>query len=226
MILFYLLFSDTKQQRSGSDEEEQKDESLIQSGSGLLSRKRKYSEDDDEYISKIATLVSQKIQNPLLNARPVNTAWTNYNLSLPSTSVAQSANTTPPVHYDVKKFQNDDNDSFDEQRLLKLVPAQHKKLAKVLLDEFNNRGTELTWNSDGVIFKDQTSIPQSNIFELFPYLFKHKHPKSLTGFEDFVEKIDQMGLSHLIVKSISKPVNLKAKTETETSSSKNFWFLG
>ena len=127
------------------------------------------------------------------------------------------------MHYGVKKIQNDDNDSFDEQRLLKCVPTKYKKQAAVLLQQFTDRGTELTWNSDGIIFVDQTSIPQSDIFILFPYLFKHKHPKTLLGFQDFVDKIDEMGLSHLIVKQTkskkSKQPNL------EDSLPPNWWFL-
>jgi hypothetical protein len=35
----------------------------------------------------------------------------------------------------------------DERRLLTLVPKGHKKNAKILLQEFNERGSELTWNS-------------------------------------------------------------------------------
>lgn len=94
------------------------------------------------------------------------------------------------------------------------------------MSQFNNRGTELTWNSDGVIFIDQTSIPQSDIFLIFPYLFKHKHPKNLAAFDDFVTKIDEMGLSHLIVKRINSKLqpNLKSKTE-ESVKSPNWWFL-
>jgi hypothetical protein len=109
----------------------------------------------------------------------------------------------------------------DEQRLLKLIPARHRKQASTLLNQFNKRGNELTWNSDGVILIDQTSIPNSDIYLLFPYLFKMKHPKNLTGFEDFQKKIYEMGLDHLIVKRY-KPVKENKKTSNEPL---NWWYL-
>ena len=78
--------------------------------------KRPFSDNDDtNFIAKVADLVSQRLQsaqNPLVNARPVNTSWTNYNLTPPSTSVIGNVNTTPPLHYDQKRFKNDANDSF------------------------------------------------------------------------------------------------------------------
>ena len=204
------------------------DESLLQSGSGLTNsdvHKRKLSPDDD-FITKVATLVTERLSNPLQSARPVNTLWTNYNLSPPSTSVIGSVQTTPPLPFDVKRFKNDDNDSFDEKQLMKCVPPKFKKQASILLKQFDERGDELTWNSDGVIFIDQISIPQSNIYELFPYLFKVKHPKNLQGFEDFIQKIQEMGLSHLIHSastSLKKPKEKEKVPKLETS--KNWWFL-
>jgi hypothetical protein len=35
----------------------------------------------------------------------------------------------------------------DEKRLLTLVPKGHKKNAKILLKKFDERGSELTWNT-------------------------------------------------------------------------------
>ncbi len=67
---------------------------------------------------------------------------------------------------------------------------------------------------------DQTSIPESNIYQLFPYLFKMKHPKGLCGFEDFQKKISEMGLDHLIIKRF-KPQGNKSNDATKI----NWWFL-
>ena len=74
---------------------------------------------------------------------------------------------------------------------------------------------------------DQTSIPESNIFVLFPHLFKNKNPKNLPGFQDFIEKIDEMGLSHLIRISskASKAFAKSSNTSTDLPSSTNWWFL-
>jgi hypothetical protein len=108
----------------------------------------------------------------------------------------------------------------DEQRLLKLVPSRFRRQAETLLNQFDQRGNELTWNSDGIIFVDQVSIPDSNIYQLFPYLFKMKHPKNLCGFEDFQKKIFDMGLQHLIVKRYNKP-----QTKNSKEATMNWWFL-
>ena len=94
------------------------------------------------------------------------------------------------------------------------------------MEQFNQRGNELTWNSDGIIFIDQISIPNSDMFVLFPYLFKHKHPKNLTGFEDFVEKINAMGLDHLILKRNSHAKSLNLTKTQQTKPDSNWWYIG
>ena len=93
-------------QANSSDSEDQTDSNLLQSGSGS---KRKL--DEDQFIHKVAHLVTKKL-NPLALARPVSSAWSNFDLSPPSTSVIGSADTTPPVHFDQKRMKNDANDSF------------------------------------------------------------------------------------------------------------------
>jgi hypothetical protein len=81
--------------------------------------------------------------------------------------------------------------------------------------------------SDGIIFINQTSIPGSNIFEIFPFLFKSYKPKTIPGLLDFVTKIVEMGLENLIV--VSKHSALKNSTSKEvslnTSRSEKWWFL-
>ena len=98
-----------------SDEsDEVNEDSLLQSGKGMtLPLKRKFN--TDVFIAKVAKLVTKKLSTTaptLHNARPVNTGWTNFDLSPPSTSVIGSVNTTPPIHFDQKRQKNDDNDSF------------------------------------------------------------------------------------------------------------------
>ena len=87
----------------------------------------------------------------------------------------------------------------DEKQLLLLVPKGLKKNALHLLQEFDKRGNELTWNSSGTIFIDQVAIPGSNLFTLFPFLFKLRRSEKLIGLSDLIQKIDDMGLSSYIV---------------------------
>ncbi len=80
-----------------------------------------------------------------------------------------------------------------------LVPKGFKKNAQHLLEEFDKRGNELTWNSSGTIFIDQVSVPGSNLFTLFPLLFKLRRSEQLVGLKDLIQKINDMGLSSYIV---------------------------
>lgn len=98
-----------------------------------------------------------------------------------------------------------------------------------LLKEFSKRGQELTWSTDGIIYIDEISLPSTDIYVLFPYLFKAKRPKNLFGFEDFVQKINCMGLNHLIYQK-PKPYDCSKVTEstqkpTTTENLTNWWYI-
>ena len=82
---------------------------MTQSGSGLLKRA---SNENQDFISKVAALVSEHLKPNVQEARPVSTNWSNFNLLPPSTSVIGTTDTRPPVHFDQSHFKNDDNDYF------------------------------------------------------------------------------------------------------------------
>lgn len=119
---------------------------------------------------------------------------------MPVTAKAEDVENKPTLPFPNAILKDDFNDNYDENQLLSLVPNSFKTKAKQLLEVFDERGNELTWNSSGTVFIDQVSIPQSNFFIIFPFLFKRLKPKRLPGFEDVVEKINQMGLKELIFK--------------------------
>jgi hypothetical protein len=97
------------------------------------------------------------------------------------------------------------------------VPKGLKKNAQHLLEEFDKRGSELTWNSSGIIFIDQVAIPGSNLFTLFPLLFKLRRSEKLIGLNDLIQKIDEMGLSSYIVhKNSLKRKSPQNKNHQET----------
>ena len=113
---------------------------------------------------------------------------------------------------------------------MKKVPKPFKKKAATLLQIFDERPNEITWDSSGNIYLDEQSLPGSNIFDLFPYLFRKRSPKSLTGLSDFVEKLKSMGLGHLISNSLLLKKGFSVgstKTNLETTEPpKNWWYLG
>ena len=91
-----------------------------------------------------------------------------------------------------------------------------------MLDEFDKRANELTWNPSGTIFIDQVAIPGSNLFTLFPLLFKLRRSEKLIGLTDLIQKIDDMGLSSYIVNTnIGKRKSLLDKNESKKLFKKN-----
>ena len=175
----------------------------------------------NKFIEKIASLVSQKLQPPI-----ATTEWQNYNLNPPNSTILATTNSTPTL-----KFENvltaNKNDKFDQKRLLKFVPSNFKEKARQLLEHIEQNPEQLNFSTDGIIYINKTSIPNSDIFHLFPYLFKARRPKALDGFEDFLSQIDEMGLTHLIKNPSSKSTITKTqKVEMSTASAPNWWYLG
>jgi len=182
------------------------------------------------FVDKIADLVAKRISQPTVSFQPTDKNWKFYEKSEPTvTSEVQPDNTTPPVNFSNIIRQNDLNDSFDENALLKKVPKPYKKKAALLLKIFDERPNELTWDSAGNVYADEQSIPNANIFELFPYLFRKRAPKALSGLADLVKKLQAMGVGHLIncpsvEKTKATPKSTAAPIVPSTSG--DWWFLG
>ena len=177
-------------------------------------------------LEKLALLVAKKLEKnsiPSTSARPVITNWNTYERCEPSVAVSVPDNTSPPTAYDYKIVKTDLNDQKDTEKVLRKIPKKHLANAVRLLESFEERSDELTYDCSGTIYVDQQSIPNSNIFELMPHLFK-KQASKLAGFKDFVNKIIQMNLEHLIAYR-PKEVRLISKS-APSSSNTNWWYLG
>ena len=110
------------------------------------------------------------------------------------------------------------------------MPQKYQKNASSLLQHFNSRPNEVTYDSTGVIYIDTVAIPNSDIFVYFPYLFKAKHRKNLIGFSDFKQKIINMGLSNLIFKSernfeVRSSFDKKENQSSSDDKNINWWFI-
>ena len=107
------------------------------------------------------------------------------------------------------------------------MPRRFKNNASKLLKFFNQNGEQITFNSSGTIFIDQVAIGKSNIFEIFPVLFKNKKTSNkIPGLNDFLEKLHGLGLTHLI--SLKK-VQIESPQKSIfplSKESSNFWYLG
>jgi hypothetical protein len=147
-----------------------------------------------------------------------------------------SSSEVAPIVFDSKVVKNDENDIFDEERLLKSVNLGHHNKARLLLKQFNDRGNELTWNSTGIVFIDQASIPNSNIFQIFPYLFKVKKSSQIPGLLEVIQKIYDMGLADLIVQKLKTNSESKLQRPNPNSSDSSkqmknevadhWWYIG
>jgi hypothetical protein len=79
--------------------------------------------------------------------------------------------------------------------------------------------------SDGIIFVNQTAIPGSNIFEIFPFLYKSSKPKTVPGLVDIVSKIIDMGLQDYIVLSKKSVEAQKLSKSMHLNNTNKWWFL-
>lgn len=193
-----------------------------QDGSGQL---------DPTFVSRIASLVQAEITKNKFNEDkksatllPVVSNYRSYERSNPLEAVVLPAKTLPPQRFDTQVFQNSMNDAFDHQRLLKKVPKQFQSEAKSILDALNDQSNDLTWDSVGTIYIDQQAIPNSDIYDIFPRLFKKQKPKRMPGFLEFEKKLQSMNLNHFLENSKqSGKGNLSAQ---KIECSEQWWYIG
>lgn len=126
-------------------------------------------------------------------------------------------------NYDVSIHKNDDNDVFDENELLRHVPESQKAKARVLIQFCNEYPEQITWNHDGVIFIDQVSIPNSNIFKIFHCLFGKPCASSSsdlkTGLDELLYKIKSIHLDYLISFKAGKGLSVPSSSKLEKTAS-------
>ena len=181
---------------------------------------------DVNLINTIADVVTKRLTSEAPHFSPINRYWKNYERAEPTVVSDGVVNTTPPIRFSAPIFQNDLNDSFDEHALLKKVPKRFKKNAAKLLRTFDEQPNEVTWDSSGNIYINEQSIPNANIFDVFPSLFRKKRSKTINGSRDLIQKLESMGLSHLIMCEPKSSIVSSNQTSSSASSSRNWWYLG
>jgi hypothetical protein len=90
----------------------------VQSGTGSSAS---MISNEDEFVNKIAILVTKKIQ-----PRLPETIWNNFSLTSPNTSMIEPSNTSPPIHYNNTINKDDENDMYGKT-LLEILPIMSKK---------------------------------------------------------------------------------------------------
>ncbi len=113
-------------------------------------------------------------------------------------------------------IKSDENDTGDENNLIGKIPKKFRSRAKKLLEASNKNSASFSWNSDGIIFVNGESLPLSNIFVLLPELYKSNPNKELPGFYEVVKQLANLGLGHLINKSILRGLRRTGPLENQT----------
>jgi len=83
------------------------------------------------------------------------------------------------------------------------VPKNRRKNASQLLKQLELRSSEISFDSSGLVLIDGVGLPGSNIFLLFPFLFKKEKP-SLPGLEEFLNKLREMKLQEYFLDNVPK----------------------
>lgn len=192
---------------------------------------------NDELIKHITNLVTQQIQSQFqLLPTTTNTqegAGSNDLIKQFPEQIIEPESTAELKPPSIVIHKSQQNDNFDNERLINLVPAMFRERAKKLIKELMPFSSDLTWNSSGTIFLDQNSLPSSNIFQIFPYLFKRvQNPQNHADLLELATKIASLGLGHLINKRLTLGLNRKKtiddqdKLHLQIKTSKHWWYLG
>ena len=184
-----------------------------------------------DIVSLVAEKLGESSTSPLAQFRPVISNWSSYERTEPTVTTSSDELVEPATSYDHTITKTDLNDRLDERKALSLVPKRNRANAIKLLESFESRSDELSYDCQGHIFINQTAIPDSNIFQFMPLLFKKK-AKNPPGFADFLNKIVEMGLDHLITYR-PKEISSVARKSTEgkgdfsaDAKNDNWWYIG
>lgn len=206
------------------------DNAAEQSGSGL--QNFPLSEDIVKHISNLVTeQLSSKFQLKPIQFQE-GAGASDLFPELPEPIINYNVNESAPnslsmVHKSIP------HDEFDNAKLINLIPKKLKERATKLLEELVNHSSDITWTSDGVIYLNQNSLPDSNIYEIFPKLFNTtSNPEKIMYLQEVATKIASLGLGHYISKKLTYGLIRKRKITNESEimskikTAKNWWYLG
>ena len=132
---------------------------------------------------------------------------------------------------DVKK--SVPHDSYDKEELIKSVQPVFQSKARDLLNALDENPLEINFSTKGEIFINNNSIPNANIFKIFPELFVKKSVKPLPGMSEIVTKIASLGLGHFINRGITKGLKRSKNSShnfedlhQQIKKMKSWWFIG
>ena len=141
--------------------------------------------------------------------------------------------TSRPIKSDFVVQKSKLNTIYEDQVLVDLLPEKLKARGRKLLTSLLPFASSLSWNKNGTIFINQTGLPESSIFLLFPKLFKNtKDINKIPNLLELVNAIASLGFGHLINRKLTLGLNRRFKIGNQDSlhsdiqNNKHWWFLG
>lgn len=123
--------------------------------------------------------------------------------------------------------------AIEDQTLINLLPIRFQNRGETLIRALDNFKDTISWDKNGVVFIDHTSLTQSNIYEIFPKLFKFtKNYEKVFGLPEVITTIATLGFGYLINKHYLKGLSRHQRILNhdsiykEIKSKKNWWYLG
>jgi|FrelakmetLWP11LW_1041352.scaffolds.fasta_scaffold09923_2 hypothetical protein len=152
----------------------------------------------------------------------------------PTTEPLTLSRSNPPLVLPEVVKKNDQNSIFDEDFLIEKIAPSLQKKAKLLIDAFNKNPQQVSWNETGELMINEQGVPNANIYQLLPAVFKSSTVKNRTlpGFIEFVTQIGTMGLGKIIspklLRGLKRKTTIQNQTELYSDIIKNdkWYYLG
>ena len=110
------------------------------------------------------------------------------------------------------------HDESDDAKHIRSIPERFRARGLKLQASLNKNPLSFDYNSKGEVFIDQTSLPRSDIFVIFPALFVRSQ-KRLPGLSEVATKIAFLGLGHLINFGIARGLKRQKSFEENSATS-------
>jgi hypothetical protein len=123
------------------------------------------------------------------------------------------------------------HDESDDAKLIHSVPEKYRDRALTLLTSLNKNSLSFDYNTRGEVFIDQISLPNSNIFTIFPALFVRSQIRP-PRLSEVATKIAILGLGHLINFGIAKGLKRHKDfienplTSVDSKNLKHWYYIG
>ena len=176
----------------------------------------------------LTALIKQIVERELLSKQSGSGA----NDLVPKLPQSVEVDDHEPPSAEVGSSKSNQSLATSKQLLLEKVSKKNVEKAAKLLEGFDEDPNAITWDSDGVVYINGSSLAGSNMFLLLPELFKLSPNKKLPGFFELVSEIASLGLGNFISKKMLrglqrvKPILNQKTIYEDIKKSDNWWFIG